>query len=169
MWVFGPLEPIAYADDGLGGAEGNVFMEVRSQVADGTVQLSWDSPLRNELRVEGAKATAVLRVDETDRLAIQHRGTEFEEVDCRVHFAGDIRSPARAQVCPRVYTQSMLCQLIQSIRAFRLNETPAATSEDGLACLEFIETARQIAEPLEFPWCDTASRGLHRPLQWTNA
>jgi predicted dehydrogenase len=167
QWLLGPLEPASYADDGLGGAEGNVFMELRSERVNGTVQLSWDSPLRNEFRLAGTRATALLRVDEIDRLAIKHPGGGFEQVDTRVSFAADTRDPSRSQLCPRVYTQAMLCQLIQTIRAIRLNEAPAATGDAGLDALELIEAARTVAEPLDFPWFEPARRGLQQALHWT--
>jgi predicted dehydrogenase len=169
IWLFGAPEVVSYADDALaGGVEGNILMELESPVCTGSVQLSWDFPLKNELRVVGSKGEAVLRTDEFDRLAIS-TGTGFSEVTIDHAYAADLHRPPRRTMTPRLYTESIYCQLIQVARAIHLGEPPAVSGEDGRECVRVIETARRRAQPIDMPWLDDNQAEAFRALHWTNA
>jgi predicted dehydrogenase len=169
IWLFGALEVASYADDSLaGGVEGNVVMELESSVCTGSVQLSWDFPLKNGLRVVGSDGEAVLRTDEFDRLAIRRAGS-FSEVTIDRAYPADVCEPARRRLCPRLYTESIYCQLIQVARAIQLGEPPAVTGEEGRECVRVIESARRRAQPIEMPWLDGPRQEAYRALHWTNA
>jgi hypothetical protein len=79
-WFIGASEVVSYSDDALGGVEGNVLLDLETQVGPGTMQLSWDFPLANELRVQGSEGEAVLRLDLFDKLAVRKGGAGFQEV-----------------------------------------------------------------------------------------
>jgi predicted dehydrogenase len=169
IWIFGAPEVVTYADDALrGGAEGNVFMQLQTPTCPGSVQLSWDGPLKNELRVLGSKGEAVLRIDEPDRLAIRTSDL-FSEVAIDHAYPADLHQPARRRLIPRLYTESIYCQLIQVARAIQLGERPAVTGEEGKECVRAIESARQLAQPIEMPWLDADQQDAYRGLHWTNA
>src|SRR5262249_40700940 len=112
MWLFGVPKVVSYADDALAGVEANVMMHLQFRTCSGSVQLSWDSPLKSELRVYGSRGQAVLRVDQLDKLAID-MGAGFEEVAADDSFAADLCQPCAGTLRPRLYTQSIYCQLIQ--------------------------------------------------------
>jgi predicted dehydrogenase len=169
IWLFGVPEVVSYADDALeGGVEGNILMELESPVCPGSVQLSWDFPLRNELRVVGSEGEAVLRTDECDRLAID-KGAGFKEVAIDHAYPADLSQPARRRLSPRLYTETIYCQLIQVARAIRLGEPPAVTGEEGKECVRVIESARRRAQPIDQPWLDGDQQEAYRALHWTNA
>lgn len=169
MWLFGVPEVASSADDALGdGVEGNVFMELATPVCQGSVQLSWDSPLVNELRVVGSKEEAVLRVDRFDKLAV--KGVSgFVPVPANHAYAVDLGQPCRKTISPKTYTQSMYCQLMQMVRAIRFDEPPAVTADVGRTCVSVIESARRQAEPLEMAWLDPEQQQAYRTRHWTVA
>jgi predicted dehydrogenase len=165
IWLFGTCRVLSYADDALEGVEGNVLMELETATCQGIVQLSWDSLLKNELRVFGSEGEAVLRVDQFDRLAIR-RGSEFNEVEIDQSFPGDTVLHARRMTSPRLYTQSLYCQLIQVVRAILLGEVPAVDGETGRECVALLESARLQARPLAMPWLDAQEQEVYRQRHW---
>lgn len=167
MWILGVSRVASYADDALRGVESNLTMELDTPACQGTVQLSWDSPLKNELRVVGSKGEAVLRVDQFDRLAIRTEA-EFREVTIAHGYPADTIEPSRRAISPRLYTQSLYCQLIQVVRAIQLGEPPAVSGEQGKECVQLIESACRLARPLEMPWLDGEQREAYQQLHWSS-
>ncbi len=169
IWLFGVPEVVSYADDALGGGvEGNVLMELETPVCQGSVRLSWDFPLKNELRVVGTEGEAVLRVDEFDRLAVR-RAAAFNEIAIDHAYPADLCEPVRRRLSPRLYTEGIYCQLVQVARAILLGEPPAVTGEEGRECVRVIDAGRRRAQPIEMPWLDDGQQEAYRALHWTNA
>jgi predicted dehydrogenase len=169
IWLFGTPTVTSCADDALvGGVESNLVIELETPVCPGSVQLSWDGPLKNELRVVGSKAEAVLRVDEFSKLAIK-KASGFEEVPVEYQYPADLEQPTRKRISPRLYTQSLYCQMIQLLRAIRLGEPPAVSGESGRECVGVIEAARRLAQPIEMPWLDPGQQTAYQDLHWRNA
>jgi predicted dehydrogenase len=166
-WFFGPPAVLSYADDALGGTESNFFMELETPACRGSVQVSWDSSLRNELRVIGSKGEAVLRVDQSDRLAVRREGA-FAEVAIDHHYPTDTARPGRRSLSPRFYTQSLYCQLIHVARAIRLGEPPAVGGVEGKECVRLLQSASRQARPLEMPWLDSTQREAYETLHQTS-
>jgi predicted dehydrogenase len=162
-WFFGPPRILSYADDALGGTESNFIMVLETPACRGSVQVSWDSPLKNELRVIGSKGEAVLRVDQSDRLAVR-RGDKFEEVPIDYSYPTDTARTSRRSLSPRFYTQSLYCQLIQVARAIRLGEPPAVGGVEGKECVRLLQSASHQARPLEMPWLDSSQREAYETL-----
>jgi predicted dehydrogenase len=167
-WLFGALDVVSYADDALGGVEGNVLMELDSAACPGSVHLSWDFPLRNELRVVGSRAEAVLRLDQFDKLAIK-AASQYSGVVIDYRYPTDACQTPRETMSPRLYTESIYCQLIQFVRAIRLGEPPAVGGEAGRECVRVIESARHRAQPIDMPWLDADQQAAYRSLHWANA
>src|SRR3984893_8001356 len=69
--TFGELTVTAYRDNALTGIESDAALQVISRDCRGSINMSWDSPYGNELRVFGSTGEAVLRVDRFDQLAIR--------------------------------------------------------------------------------------------------
>ncbi|HEY7314599.1 MAG TPA: Gfo/Idh/MocA family oxidoreductase [Gemmataceae bacterium] len=165
-WVFGAPTVLSYADDALEGVESNVFMELKTPVCVGTMQLSWDSPLKNELHVVGSEGEAILRVDQLDKLAIKTK-IGFQEVKGAYQYRVDMNQPSNHATIPRLYTQSLYCQLIQVARAIRWGEEPAVGGEAGKSCVGILETALRHARPLDISWLNSAQRKANQTLHWT--
>jgi predicted dehydrogenase len=148
--VFGDLSAQSYSDDAAGGVETNVAMRLRAADCEGSLNLSWDVPQVNELRVAGSTADAVLRIDRFDQLAVGRRGA-FVPQEIGVAFPVDLgRDPKR--IVPRSYADAVLCQVVQVLRAIKLEEPPAVDGQGGANCIRLIEQALSKASPLPEPW-----------------
>ncbi len=143
-------------------------MELVSPISPGSVQLSWDFPLRNELRVVGSAGEVVLRIDEPDRLALS-KSAGFKEVAIDHTYPADLHQPARQRMSPRLYTESLYCQLIQVARAIQLGEPPAVSGNEAKECVRVIESARRRARSIDMPWLDWDEQEAYRALHWTKA
>lgn len=152
-WIFGPANVRMYADDNLGGVESNLSLDLEFNGLPCRIRLSWDSPLRNELRVRGSRSEAVLRLDRFDKLALRDRA-DFVAVPITQSFAADLRLTPREKLSPASYPQAMYCQLIQTLRAIHFGEPPAADGLAGLQCVSILESAVNRSRPLPMPWLD---------------
>jgi predicted dehydrogenase len=166
IWLFGSPRVVSYADDALAGVEANLVMELDFRTCSGSVRLSWDFPLLNELRVQGSLGEAVLRVDQLDELAL-NTGSGFKEVTVNCAYPADVRRPSRRALSPGLYTQSMYCQLIAVIRAIELGEPPAVDGETGTECIEAIESALCLAGPLGMPWLCPREQAAFHSMHWS--
>lgn len=166
QWIFGAPRVTSYADDGLEGVDSNVRMELQFPAVKGVLQLSWDTPLPNELRVIGSRGEAVLRVDQFDRLGLKEGGV-WREVLSRQSYPGDAQREPGLRVSPRLHTESVFCQLIQFIRAIRLGEAPAVEGEAGATTVAVMEEALEKAQPLEMPWLSAEAQASFREKHWS--
>ena len=148
--VFGELAVHQYADDAAGGVETNVAMRLRAADCVGSLNLSWDVPQVNELRVVGVASEAVLRIDRFDQLAVGRRGA-FVPQTTDVSFPVDLGLDPK-RVVPRSYSDAVLCQLVQVLRAIKFDERPAVDGQGGASCIRLIEHALSKASPLPEPW-----------------
>jgi len=149
--VFGNLEALEYADDAAGGIDVNVAMRLRSAACDGQLQLSWETPLVNELRVKGATAEAVLRIDRFDQLAVGRAGSFVPEA-IDISFPVDLSREAPRRIVPRSYADAVTCQLVQVLRAISLGERPAVDGREGAGCISLLQQSLAMALPLPEPW-----------------
>ncbi|MBI3466166.1 MAG: Gfo/Idh/MocA family oxidoreductase [Planctomycetes bacterium] len=167
LWLFGTPEVTSYADDALAGVDSYVSMKMETPRGPGSMHLCWNFPLANELRVYGSKGEAVLRIDQPDRLAIK-RVSRFEEIACNHSYPANVAQPSRRALSPKLYVQAIYCQLIQTMRAIQLGESPAVTAEEGRQCVAVIEAARRIAQPIRMTWLNPTQQSAFTALHWTN-
>ena len=168
QWLLGPLEIGRYEDDALRGVESNVRMSVQAGRCGGIVQMSWDTPLANELRLLGSRQQAVLKLDHFDRLAIGRPGG-FQEVSCSITHHADLQPESSRRISPRSYQQAIYCQLIQTVRAIVLYEPPAVSGEEGRRCIETLCRGLRRAEPLAATWLSHKQQGAVSRLHWNSS
>jgi predicted dehydrogenase len=166
-WTFGDLRISAYSDDALAGIESNASLEVTSLACPGSINLSWNSPQANELRVLGSKGEAVLRVDQFDQLALR-RASGYEPQRISVGFPADISPSPKAYISPRSYPEAIYCQLVQAARAITLGESPAVDGEAGGRAIASLESALSLARPLVMPWLDVSEQNAFARLHGIN-
>lgn len=164
-WTFGDLQPLAYADDTLAGIESNAAIAVASPRCAGSIDLSWDGPQANELRVFGTKGDAVLRLDRFAQLAVRSAGAAtFTPHPVDIAFAADASPSARRFLTPTSYPEAVYCQIVQVVRAIELGEPPAVDGQAGRRCISFLESSLAKAVALDAPWLDSAQRAAAREL-----
>jgi predicted dehydrogenase len=166
-WTFGPLSVVDYADDALSGIESNLTMRVRSTRCPGSIQLSWDNPLTNELRVTGDRGEAVLRIDRFDQLAIRE-SDGWAVIPVTADFPADLAAAGGRRLSPRSYVQAMSCQIVQVLRSIVLGEAPAVDGESGRRTIAALEAGLASAVPLEMPWLPQRERQAFAQLHWNH-
>lgn len=166
--VFGDLTAVSYADDAAGGIEAAVAMRLRAPACAGEMHLSWDVPQVNELRVVGSSAEAVLRIDRFDQLAVGRPGAFVPQV-IDVSFPVDIQKDSARRIVPLSYSDAVLCQLVQVLRAIALGEQPAVNGQGGAACIALLEQSLAIATPLPEPWLAPREQAAASRLHWSAA
>jgi hypothetical protein len=57
-------------------------------------------------------------------------------------------------------------QLVQTLRAIELKESPVVTGEQGVATMRLIAAAYDKAVPLDKPWLPPAEQELSRQHHW---
>ncbi|MEO8062839.1 MAG: Gfo/Idh/MocA family oxidoreductase [Pseudomonadota bacterium] len=149
--VFGDLSVLDYADDAAGGIETTVAMRLHSPKCNGSMSLAWDVPQVNELRVVGTQAEAVLRIDRFDQLAIGRRGA-FVPQAIDVSFPVDLERKPQKRIVPLSYSDAVLCQIVQVLRAIKYEERPAVDGVGGAACINLLENALSKSTALPEPW-----------------
>jgi len=167
-WLLGSLEVTSYSDDALKGVEANALIALSGERCAGTVRLSWDCPLPNELRIRGTIAAAVLKLDHFDKLAVL-KTSRFGDRSIGTNFAADLHSVPRHRVVPRTYGQAIYCQIVQVLRAVTLGEQLPASGKEGLRCISLLEDSLRLAQPSEMPWLSDGQREAYQQLHWTNA
>ena len=78
-------------------------------------------------------------------------GGAFVAQTIGVEFPVDLeRNPKR--LVPLSYADAVLCQVVQVLRAIKLEERPAVDGQGGASCIRLIEQALSKASPLPEPW-----------------
>jgi predicted dehydrogenase len=167
-WTFGELAVTSYWDNALTGIESDAALEVVSPLCGGSINISWNCPHANELRVFGSRGEAVLRVDRFDQLAIRTR-RDFELQRVSVSFPADAEQSASRQITPKSYAEAIYAQLVQMIRAIRLGEMPRADGKAGKQSVALLEAALRIAEVLPEPWLSPQEQDACRRLHWSRS
>jgi predicted dehydrogenase len=163
--VFGTLTATGYADDAAGGIEANLAMKLRAPDCAGSLDLSWDVPQLNVLRVFGAQGEAALRLDRFDQLAV-NTGRGFVAQSIQQSFPVDLAADGR-RIVPLSYSDAVLCQLVQVLRAIALGERPAVDGAEGESCIALLEQALGMASPLPEPWLSSREQTAASRLHWS--
>lgn len=164
-WIFGELAVTSYRDNALLGIESDAALDVVAPQCRGSVHISWDSPLVNELRIVGSGGEAVLRVDRFDRLAIRTvRGFDLQRMS--VSFPADTDRSVRRRITPKTYAEAIYAQLIQMARAIELGEQPSVDGTAGQRCVALLENALALAQAPSAPWLAQEEQDALRQRHW---
>jgi predicted dehydrogenase len=169
LWLFGPFSVLSYEDDAMvGGVEANCTIRIRSERAEGRIQLSWDQDLHNEFRIVGSKQEALMDPDQLDYVRIGQAGA-YGRIDPRVSFPASSGKGNVTTGTPRTYGECIYYQLVQMLRAIELNEKVSVTGEEATEVISAISECYGIAKPLDMPWLPDEQNKTYRQLHWRTA
>ena len=104
-------------------------------------------------KIAVSTSEAVLRIDRFDQLALGRRGA-FVPQTIDVSFPVDLERAVQSRIVPLSYSDAMLCQIVQVLRAIALGERPAVDGTGGANCIRLLENALSKSAPLPEPWLD---------------
>jgi predicted dehydrogenase len=167
-FLFGAGEVRANADDGpIESVEANTITELQFERAAGTMQLSWDMNLSNGLHIRGSEGEYWIPIGPLDLLFSRGSpGADWRREKVRVEWPLDLEPNNSKRGCPLDYNECFVFQLVQTLRAIQLRETPAATAEEGLATIRLIAAAYDMATPLNKPWLSPAEQAWFLDHYW---
>jgi predicted dehydrogenase len=168
-WIFGdPTVDEAFDDSLAGGVETNSVVGLKFPKARGTLQVSWEYPLRNGLRIWGSSSEVVL--DGTDiRTYRRRQGSTWTLVPARSNWPADMARTGGKRVRPGNYFDCMELQLVAMLRCITYGEAFPVTGSHATRVQEAIDDAYAIARPLPCPWLPEDEQRAARAMHWKAA
>lgn len=165
-WLFGPLSVDAYFDDALvGGVESNCIIELRSQKANGRVQLSWNQPIANQFHVTDGKMEFVISPGDMQNIGVLHSGVN-QNVNLDIGFPISSKSVSTKTEVPKTYNECVYYQIVQILRAIRFGENVPVTGEQNIEVISAIDECNKIASPIVMDWLAQSQSETNTSLHW---
>jgi predicted dehydrogenase len=165
LWLFSDLQVVSYLDDAISGVESTCTIRLNTPVCAGDVFLSWDMESTNELIITGTEAKVIVKLDQIDTLILS-KSAKYYSIKPSVSFPSACKIWHNKSHVPKSYTECIYLQMIQFIRAIKLDEKFPVTGEDGRKVISLIEECYRIAEPIEMNWLPFFENSNHKRLHW---
>jgi predicted dehydrogenase len=168
-WILGEPTIEEALDDSLaGGVETNSVVGLKFPNARGTLQVSWEYPLYNGLRIWGGSGEVVL--DGTDiRTYRRRQGSSWTRVPARTDWPADMARTGGKRVRPGNYFACMELQLVAMLRCIAYGEAFPVTGLQATRVQEIIDDAYAVARPLPCPWLPEEEQRAARAMHWKAA
>lgn len=166
IWIFGIPSKISYFDDAMkGGVEANCVIQIKAPNFRGSIHLSWDENMANELRVVGTNGEVIVKLDKIEKLAIK-KSDIYQVVTPNIFFSADFSKQKPKLRIPKSYPECVFLQIVQIIRSIQFGEHIPATGEDGKEVISLIEKCYDIAKPIDFNWLPSYQNESYKNLHW---
>jgi len=171
LYLFGQGTVKKNYDDGLREVvEGNSVTDLEFEWAQGSMQLSWETNLNSGLHVVGEKGELWIPAGPLNLFFSRAKPeAPWQEETIRVEWPLDLAPAPHRKRSPRDYNECFVFQMVQTLRAIKLKEMPAATGEDGVETLRLITDAYAMSLPLEKPWLSMVEQSFIRSNHWRKA
>jgi predicted dehydrogenase len=170
FYLLGPGRLLRSADDASSSmsVESNAALELQFTEGKGLLQVSWDAPLNNGLRIAGPVEELWLPLSPIDVVWARTKAhpPSWKKLNARAAWPSDLNEN-RSKVCtPRSFADCVRLQLVSVLRSIRFGEPPVATGEDGLEVLRLAMAAYDQTSPLNRPWLPEAEQRATRLTHW---
>ncbi|MBU3748961.1 MAG: Gfo/Idh/MocA family oxidoreductase [Mycobacterium sp.] len=169
-WLFGdPVVVERSFDDSLaGGVETNARLELAFPRARGVMQVSWEYPLNNGLRIRGSRGEVAL--NGADMLGYRRRVTDgWVRIPARTDWPADLSAKGASRIRPADGNACFRAELVAMLRCIAFGEPIPVTGVRAEAVQSAIAEAYERAEPLDCPWLPAAERAAARAGHWKAA
>ena len=147
LWLFGPMTVAQCQEDAMtGGVEGNCRLQLEGK-ALGTMQLSWDQPIANGLRIRGSLGEMRLEPTEFRWIELRLEGCEWKRVPCATRWPISLRHRQPQVSAPRVYEDCIHLQWVQFLRSVIYGEPLPAGAREAHIVARQIESALSHGHP----------------------
>lgn len=169
-WLFG--DPVvverAFDDSLAGGVETNARLELAFPRARGVMQVSWEYPLNNGLRIRGSRGEVAL--NGADMLGYRRRVTDgWVRIPARTDWPADLSAKGANRIRPADGNACFRAELVAMLRCIAFGEPIPVTGVRAEAVQSAIAEAYERAEPLDCPWLPAAERAAARAGHWKAA
>jgi len=166
IWLFGIPINISYFDDAMvSGVETNCIFQMNSQTFNGHIQLSWDNNLANKFCITGTEAEAIFMLESINKLYIKN-SNGFQKIIPQIAFALTTNTEKIKRKIPKTIFDCIYLEIVQVIRAIKLNENFPVTGDSGKEVISLIEKCYEIAKPLNMNWLPTMQSETYKQLHW---
>jgi predicted dehydrogenase len=171
QFLFGAGEIGAAADDGTDASvEANSVVTLRLERAKGHVQLSWDMNLNNGLHIVGSEGQYWIPIGPLGSIFSREQPDKpWQRIMARADWPLDLEPRNGRRGFAADHNECFLFQLIQTMRAIKLGERPAASGEEGLSTMRLINSAYDMATPLNKPWLSAEEQAFEFARHWRQA
>ena len=165
-WIFGqPSLEQSFDDSLVGGVETNCLLELAFPHARGVMQVSWEYPLNNGLRIWGSGGEVVLNGSDI-RTYLRKRGDIWMKVPATTVWPSDMARFGGKRTTPGNYYASFELQLIAMLRCVAYNEPFPVTGMAAERIQATLDEAYSAAKPLPCPWLSNAEQHAATANHW---
>lgn len=168
-WIFGkPALERSYDDSLVGGVETNAILELAFPQARGMMQVSWEYPLNNGLRIWGSLGEVMLDgQDLRNYLRKTDRG--WVRVPSESSWPADLVRNGGKQLRPGNYHACVDVLLIAMLRAILYSESYPVAGHQAVRLHAAIDNAYENSQPMAHPWLSEAEQRVLREKHWKGA
>ncbi len=166
-WLFGgPIVVEQSFDDSLaGGVETNARLELAFPRARGMMQVSWEYPLNNGLRIWGT--TGEVTLGGQDILGYRRKTADgWVRVPARTDWPATLDERGATRMRPADGHGCFEAEVIAMLRCITYGEPFPVTGVRAEAVQTAIAQAYEQAQPLECPWLPAAEQAATRAKHW---
>jgi predicted dehydrogenase len=166
-WLFGdPVVVARCSDDSLAdGVETNARLELAFPRARGLMQVSWEYPLNNGLRITGT--TGEVFLDGEDIRSYRRKTPEgWVRVPATTDWPADLSPGGAKRIRPGNSHACFEAELVAMLRAIRYGEPVPVSGAQAAAVQTAIEQAYARAEPLDCPWLSPDEQAAAKAKHW---
>lgn len=165
-WIFGDDVEVEKAfDDGWApGVDTNARLELVFPRARGAMQVSWEYPLNNGLRIQGSRGELVLG----NELSVYRRRTaaSWIQVPATTDWPSDTKQAGGERLRPRTAQEVFQVQLIAMLRCIAYEERFPVDGIRAAGLQATIEESYRKSEPLDPIWLSETERRAARARHW---
>lgn len=165
-WIFGDdVEVEKVFDDGwAAGVDTNARLELVFPQARGVMQVSWEYPLNNGLRIRGSRGELVLGRE----LSAYRRGSGagWMQVPAATDWPSDTKQASGARLRPRTGQEVFQVQLVAMLRCIAYGESFPVNGIRAAGLQATIEESYRKSEPLDPIWLSETERRAARAGHW---
>jgi predicted dehydrogenase len=168
-WIFGDAQVTRSFDDSLaGGVETNSLLELDFPRASGTMQVSWEYPLNNGLKIWGPSGEVAL--DGADIRTYRRRNkTGWMRVPAVTDWPADMARTGGKRLRPGNYYACVDLQLIAMLRCIAFDEPFPVTGLQAARIQSTIDQAYANAQPLASTWLSNDEQRAAQAMHWKAA
>ena len=166
-WLFGgPIVVEQSYDDSLvGGVETNARLELAFPQARGVMQVSWEYPLNNGLRIWGTDGEVALGGQ--DILGYRRKTPDgWIRIPARTDWPANLDEKGAKRMRPANGHACFEAEVIAMLRCIAYGEPFPVTGARAEAVQTAIAQAYEQAQPLECPWLPAAEQAAARAKHW---